>query len=71
LKLSNQFGDVISPSIECVLAFGKEIMPLVDRCDGMNRTRSIVRLSPATSLRSSEIRICNINGDVCVNEKVT
>jgi hypothetical protein len=36
-----------------------------------NRTRSIVRLSPATSLRSSEIRICNINGDVCVNEKVT
>jgi len=69
LKLSNQFGDVISPSIECVLAFGKEIMPLVDRCDGMNRTRSIVRLSPATSLRSSEIRICNINGDETSMEK--
>ena len=33
LKLANEFGDVSPPSIECVLAFGKEIMPLVDRCD--------------------------------------
>jgi hypothetical protein len=28
-----------------------------------NRTRSIVRLSPATSLRLSEIRYSNINRD--------
>jgi hypothetical protein len=33
VKLSNQFGDVNSPSIQCVLALGKEIMSLVDRCD--------------------------------------
>src|ERR1700722_3237785 len=41
-EIANEFRDVRSPSIECVLAFGEKVMPLIDRCDAGICSRLVV-----------------------------